>query len=179
MTRSINFLLFLLLWPAAVFGAVYEQFMPMWLVLLAMVATVVYSPVGVWTDIKLVLSAVVFGFCFESLAEQMGWLDFINESHVKGWPPMWIIALWAGLGLTFRQSNAWLFKKHIKWMFLWLACVPMTYLSAAKLGVIRIENFPFTYVAVFIGWSVYHLVIRHALNHPSILRAYPKGDNHA
>lgn len=179
MINPLNFVLFFLLWPAAVFGVVYEQFMPMWLVLLAMVGTVVNSPIGVWTDIKLVLSAVVFGFCFESLAEHLGWLDFINESQVQGWPPMWIIALWAGLGLTFSQSNAWLFKKHIKWMFLWLACVPMTYLSAAKLGVIRIENFLLTYVAVFIGWAVYLLVIRYAINHPSLLRAYPRGEHHA
>ncbi|WP_154222346.1 DUF2878 domain-containing protein [Marinicella rhabdoformis] len=180
MNKSINFVLFLLIWPAAVFGAANNQFLPMWLILVTMFVTVVISNKPTWVDIVLFFSTLIYGYCFESLGTHLGWIEFNviefnGRQQTNGFPPHWILALWGGLGLTFRHSNAWLFEKDYKWLIVWLACVPMTYFSAAQLGVIKIESFLYMYVSVFMGWSAYFFLVRYTINHPVVLMTYQAG----
>lgn len=177
--KTINFFLFLLLWPAAVLGALNNQMIPMWLILTAMLSSVVTLNKTVWVDVLLVASALVYGVFFESMGEQFGWLAYSDAQQIHGLPPSWILVLWAGMGMTFRYSNAWLFIQNYKWLCAWLMCVPLTYFSAAKLGAIQIENFLYTYVSVLLGWSVYFFLLRYVVNHPNITHHYQQGVNHA
>ena len=149
----------------------------MWLILIAMFLTAAASKKQVKIDLLLVLSALIFGFFLETMGEQLGWLEFDDEQQIGGFPPSWIMALWAGMGLTFRYSNAWLFSVKVKWLMTWLACVPMTYFSASQLGAVQIDSFLFMYMSVFMGWTAYLLIVRFALNHPSFFMTNQSGEN--
>ncbi len=101
-----NFILFHLLWLAAIFGAV--QGSSLWA--LAVLALQLLH--GAWVapfrrDVLIVLSGLLVGLCFEIALIASGLIEYRLQS--SSWaPPLWILVLWAGFAQAFNHSLAWL-----------------------------------------------------------------------
>ena len=101
-----NFLLFQLLWPAAVFGAVAGTSVWALLVLILQFLHGARS-VSFQVDLRAALFGVGVGVVFEVMLITSGLITY--QLQPLSWmPPLWIMLLWAGFAQTFNHSMAWL-----------------------------------------------------------------------
>lgn len=149
----INFLLFMLLWPVAVYGSLEAE----WLgTSLAWALLCVHALAASDSAEKVVVFSTatwLFGWLFESMMAILGLLDHGTGITLMG-VPVWILSLWHGLGLTLTLSNRWLIHGPLLAVGLWLLLVPVTYLTAAKLGAITIEKPLISSVLITLFWAL-------------------------
>lgn len=128
-----HFLLLQLLWPAAVLGATRELLWPAVLVLLAMPIWTAARGLGVRLDLRLAISGLLVGIIFELFLIGGGLIHYSMQPG-PGWPPLWILVLWAGFSLNLRHCMDW-FRHHP-----WLACLfgffgaPFSVVAGVSLG---------------------------------------------
>ena len=72
----------------------------------------------------------VLGLGLDTLWIQINVLDF----HGAAVAPMWIVVLWAALGLSINHSMAWFISRPLPGAILAAASAPLSYLSGAALG---------------------------------------------
>jgi hypothetical protein len=111
-----NFILFQLLWFAAVLGAAAGLHWPAPLALLALLCWTRLTGGSVRADLRLVLIGLATGMVFEVLLLASGLIRY----QLQWWlylPPLWILCLWAGFAQSFLYSMAWMRQR------LWLASV--------------------------------------------------------
>lgn len=151
--KLINFILFMLLWPVAVVGAVNDT--GFWTVLLWITLCAHTLWVLERRDLTLVLakSTLVFGWCFEFMMVYLGLVEYKSSYSLMG-VPIWILCLWHGLGMTFRMSNLWLINSHRWYVISWLLLVPVTYMSASGLGAIDIVDPLSSCFAIIFFWGL-------------------------
>lgn len=117
MSRVIgNFILFQLLWFAAVLGA--AQGASWWAlpVLVAMLAWTPMTGAALMPDLRLVAIGIAIGIVFEICFIASGAIAY--QAQWSNWaPPLWIIALWAGFAMSFNHSMAWMCRRPL------VACV--------------------------------------------------------
>ena len=102
-----NFILFQLLWFAAVLGAAAGQQWPAPLALLALLGWTQLTGGSVRADLRLVLIGLATGMVFEVLLLGGGLISY----QLQWWqyvPPLWILCLWAGFAQSFLYSMAWM-----------------------------------------------------------------------
>ena len=102
-----NFILFQLLWFAAVLGAAAGWHWPAPLALLALLAWTHVSGGDLRADLRLVLLGLATGVVFEILLLATGLIRY----ELQWWPalpPLWILCLWAGFAQSFLYSLAWM-----------------------------------------------------------------------
>lgn len=105
-----NFVLFQLLWFAAVLGA--AQGASWWAlpVLIAMLAWTPITGASLLADLRLLIIGVAIGLVFEIAFIASGAIAY--QAQWSNWaPPVWIIALWAGFAISFNHSMAWLCQR--------------------------------------------------------------------
>lgn len=155
MARNVgNFVLFQLLWFAAVGGAAAGFDWLAGPVLLAMLGWSVMTG-GIWpSDSLLMLAGLVIGFVFEVLFLASGVL--VYEAQFAAWaPPVWILFLWAGFAMTFNHSLAWIRGRYgLAVLFGSLGSVSSLF-AGVKLGAAEALA-PFWTVCVIYGasWAV-------------------------
>lgn len=125
MARNIgNFVLFQMLWFAAVLGAA-KGFS--WLalpVLACMFGWAAVTGARARDDVLLAVAGLGVGILFEVMFLSSGLIRY--EEQALSWaPPLWILALWAGFAMSFNHSMAWLQDR-------WLACVVLGAFGSAS-----------------------------------------------
>lgn len=102
-----NFILFQVLWFAAIFGAASGRSLPVFvaLSLLLLWGCLWRSP---WrADLRMALAGLLVGLSVEPLWLSLGLIEYRLQS-VALLPPAWILALWVGFAVTFNYSLSWL-----------------------------------------------------------------------
>jgi hypothetical protein len=109
-----NFVLFQILWFAAVLGAAAGMAWPAPVALVALLGWTRISGGSVRADLRLVLIGLATGMVFEILLLASGLIRY-ELQWWSFWPPIWILCLWAGFAQSFLYSMAWMRNR------LWLA----------------------------------------------------------
>ena len=110
-SNSGNFILFHLLWVAAIFGAAEGSSVWALLVLALMVVQAGYS-LGSWRlDAAMMLAGALVGVSFEMLLLATGLIEY-RLQWLPGLPPLWIMALWMGFAMSFNHALGWL-ARHL------------------------------------------------------------------
>ena len=109
-----NFVLFQILWFAAVLGAAAGLVWPAPLALVALLGWTRITGGSLRADMRLVLIGVATGMVFEILLLASGLIRYQLQGWPL-WPPVWILCLWAGFAQSFLYSLAWMRNR------LWLA----------------------------------------------------------
>ncbi len=99
-------------------------------------------------DMKLVAALVPLGFLLDS-----AWIRFGVLDYGAALAPVWIVLLWAGVGLAVHHCLSW-FKER-PWLggLLAGAGAPFSYLAGERFGAVTIDD-PIRLAAVSLVWLV-------------------------
>ncbi len=128
----VNAVAFQLVWFAAVIGAAHGYGWAGPAALLVFAAWQLQRGVRRRGDVTLMLVALAAGFACDSTMVAGGFASYASPFPGAPIAPAWILALWAGFGLTLQHSLAWLIRRP------WLAVVlggtlgPLSYLGAQR-----------------------------------------------
>lgn len=147
-----NFLLFHLLWLAAIFGAVAGSSAWALLVLCLQIAH------GVWLtplrrDLLLLGSGLLVGTLFELALIASGLIEYQLQLSVWA-PPLWILALWVGFAQSFNHSLAWLSQRLPLAALAGGIASVMSLYGGISLGAASTENLPLLLAVYALSWSV-------------------------
>lgn len=132
-TNAGHFLLLQALWPAAVVGASHGLAWPVFAVLALMPAWTALRRANPGRDLKLAVSGLVVGMIFEVLLIGSGLIHYALQQG-PGWPPLWILALWAGFTLNFRHCMAFFQRQRPAAAWLGLVGAPASVIAGVSLG---------------------------------------------
>ncbi len=132
----INQAFFQLSWPACVVGASFGRVWPGMLVVGAFLIWQLSPRRKHRADLSTVFIFVVTGIVLDSLWPRLGIVEYATVVPFSGFAPLWLVLLWAALGLTVHHSLA-VFRTRWK-LFVLLALVgsPLSYIAAATLGAV-------------------------------------------
>ncbi len=128
----VNAVAFQLVWFAAVIGAAYGFGWAGPAALLVFAAWQLQPGVRQPGDVTLMLVALMTGFACDTIMVAGGFATYAAPFPDAPLAPVWILALWAGFGLTLQHSLAWLVRRP------WLAVIlggtlgPLSYLGAQR-----------------------------------------------
>jgi hypothetical protein len=108
-----------------------------------------------WREGLFILAGGSAGYLFDTLMAGSGVLLFSGGSTPTWVPPAWLWFQWLAFLMIFHVSLHWVRNKP--WLAAGLSGVggPLTYLSAAQLGVLQIgEPLTRSFIILAIGWSV-------------------------
>ena len=160
MKNIINFTLFQLLWFGCVLGAAHEFILPSIVIFIVMLITHLVPKFNAELDLTLVLCCFFFGFVLDSFLAYFNFIDYRFNAGLSQVAPFWILFLWIGFALTLNNSMSWLMKKPKVGSFFIVIGAPLSYFSAEKLGAIKINEQPITFILISIMWFVvYHILI--------------------
>lgn len=152
--QVINVVLFQLVWFAAVVGAARGLFWLGPLLLIPTLAIHLYLQKERPGEVKLLLTAGVLGFLFDSAL--MAGSVFTPLQHLFPAPfsPPWMICLWLNLAATLNVSLAWL-----RGRYLWAAAFgaiggPLAYYSGARLGATVALPTTTGLLVLAVGWGL-------------------------
>ncbi|NBQ40695.1 MAG: DUF2878 domain-containing protein, partial [Alphaproteobacteria bacterium] len=86
----------------------------------------------------LILGVTLLGLIVETAFISFGALHYAGSEAGLPLPPLWILALWAGLALTLNHSLAWLQSRLVLAALLGAVNSPLSYLAASRLGALNI-----------------------------------------
>lgn len=107
-----NFVLFQVLWFAAVLGAAQGDSWWALPVLFAMLAWTPMTGASLFADLRLVAIGLALGLMFEVCFIATGAIAY-KAQWFQWAPPMWIMLLWAGFAMSFNHSMAWLTQRPL------------------------------------------------------------------
>jgi len=151
--KVINVLLFQAAWFAAVLGTARGM---LWLGPLAMIPTLAIhlalqeNRPG---EVKLLLSAGLLGFVFDSAFVAGGVFTPLQHLLPRPFSPPWMICLWLNFAATLNVSMAWLRGRYLLAVLFGAVGGPLAYYSGAKLG--ATEALPTTtgMLLLAVGWG--------------------------
>ena len=155
MARNVgNFVLFQVLWFAAVGGAAIGFSMLALPVLLAMFGWSLMTGGPLRADGFMLLAGVLIGLLFEVLFLASGVLAYQGQS-LEWAPPLWILMLWAGFAMTFNHSMAWVRGRSLLAVLLGACGSVLSLFAGVRLGAAEVLAPAWT-VAVIYGasWAV-------------------------
>lgn len=82
-------------------------------------------------DVIAVLLAVVIGLIHDSLLLHAGYIVFPESVYL---PPLWLVCLWALLGITLNHSLVWIYSRPLWSALLGALAAPLSYLAGVKLS---------------------------------------------
>ena len=146
MSRLVNFVLYQSGWFACVLGVAWNL---QWLgigIALCLVVLHVWLASDRALQIKLGLTAAVFGLIIDSGQLWAGVFAFPRGSVVDWLPPPAIAVLWLQFATTFRYSMSWLSRRYVICACFGLLGAPLAFFAGERLGAIeflspRLVNF--------------------------------------
>jgi len=95
-------------------------------------------------DMVAVIIAIAIGFIHDSVLIHTGHIVFIESTIAS---PLWLICLWALLGITLNHSMQWIYSRPLWSALLGTLCGPLSYLAGVELSAAdwsspRLENIP-------------------------------------
>ena len=149
-----NFILFQILWFAAVVGAARGLGWPAPLALVALLAWTWVSGGNLRADLRLVVIGLATGVVFEVALLASGLIRY-ELQWLALFPPLWILCLWAGFAQSFLYSLAWMRRR---W---WLAAVfggvgaVMSLYAGLRFGAAQPLQGTLPLLAVYgVGWAL-------------------------
>ena len=82
-------------------------------------------------DVIAVLLAVVIGLIHDSLLLHAGYIVFLESVY---FPPLWLVCLWALLGITLNHSLVWIYSRPLWSALLGALAAPLSYMAGVKLS---------------------------------------------
>ncbi|GIX35196.1 MAG: hypothetical protein KatS3mg126_0975 [Lysobacteraceae bacterium] len=149
-----NLVGFQLVWIASVAGAAAGMWWagPACLVLFAVLQGAL-GPDG-RRDLRLLGLCVLIGLVVDTVWIRAGLMRFAAPVPFPGLAPVWILAMWAGFGLTLRHSLAVLQGRPWLAALLGLAGGPAAYLAAERAwGAVAIAEGPLPWVGLALAWA--------------------------
>lgn len=82
-------------------------------------------------DAIAVLIAIALGVFHDSLLLHSGQIQFAESAYL---PPLWLVCLWALLGITLNHSLVWIYSRPLWAALLGAMAAPLSYLVGVKLS---------------------------------------------
>lgn len=152
MALAVNFIGFQIGWFACVLGAAYGQ------TLLAMVAVLFIIALHLfknnsYSELYIILSAMVIGFIWESCLVASGWLSYGIGADSVLFAPVWLVAMWALFATTINLSMAWLKDRWFLASLMGAIFGPLAFIAGEKLGAVEFVDRPLALSALALGWA--------------------------
>lgn len=128
-----HFVLLQMLWPAAVVGAAHGMTWPSVAVLAGMFIWSAWRGLGLRPDLRLAIGGLVIGIVFELLLIGGGLIHYALQQG-PGWPPFWILVLWAGFSLNLRHCLGWFREHPVAGSLFGLIGAPFSVIAGVALG---------------------------------------------
>ncbi|CBA16978.1 DUF2878 domain-containing protein [Xanthomonas albilineans] len=155
MNNLINYLALQGLWLAAVAGASHGMRWagPAALVLFALYQLQRHRRAR--GDATLMALALPLGASVDAALRASGWVRY-SAAPPAPWPPLWILALWAGFALTFNHSLAWVMRQPWRAALFGATAGPLGYVLAAHgwQAVTLASPLPHALLALALGWAI-------------------------
>ncbi|SEL07064.1 Protein of unknown function [Pseudoxanthomonas sp. GM95] len=151
-----NYLALQLLWLAAVAGAGRGWWWAGPVALLLFVALHFGLHWQARGDLLLMLAALLLGSVVDSLATMSGVVHYAAAWPFPSLAPLWILALWMGLGLTLNHSFGWLMRRPALAVPVMALGGPLSYWGAqASFGAVHFSTPPFVgLLLIGVSWAV-------------------------
>lgn len=82
-------------------------------------------------DLVAVVLAIALGLLHDSLLLHSGHIQFVESTYL---PPLWLISLWALLGIALNHSLVWIYSRPLWSALLGAVGAPLSYLGGVKLS---------------------------------------------
>ncbi len=157
----LNLILLNLLWFASVLGAANGLLWPAaWCLVLLLAALFIYQDMTT-KDLKIIVFSLIFGALLDGFMYHSGWLTYASPYFaVMPLPPIWILFLWVGFAASITTGMRWMIEKPVLGACFMAVGAPLSYVSAAKLGAVVINQFPQTMLLIGSAWVIYFLLVR-------------------
>ncbi len=152
--NAVNFLAFQLGWFACVLGAANAYpWLGVWAAIVIVAGNVAWSARPA-AEAGFIALALLAGAAWETLLLASGALQYSAGSLLPGFPPPWILALWALFASTLNVSLGWLQGRWLLAAVLGGLSGPASYWAGARLGALNIVD-PLVFVLMLAaGWAV-------------------------
>lgn len=107
-----NAIIFQALWFASILGAKASMAWPAILLLLTLVCWGFVFSKQIQTDLRMLIVGVLVAFSVEPIWIGQGLVIYPLQPE-SYFPPLWIVALWAGFAVSFNHSLRWLREKYL------------------------------------------------------------------
>lgn len=160
----VNYVLYQAGWFACVLGAAWHY--PLVGLSLAMLLIAIHLLLvrEIAVEGPLLVLALCVGLLVEWVQFAGGTYRFTSGVIVDGWPPPWLLALWAQLATTFRFSLRHVFARPLLALLFGAAGGPLAFLAGERLGaVILLPPVAAGLVRLSICWTVAMAIFAYVL----------------
>lgn len=105
-------------------------------------------------EFALVAVAALAGAAFETVLVHTGWVQFDSGVLLQGFPPYWMVALWAVFATTLNVSLRWLRGRPALSAVLGGVGGPAAYYAGAQVGALELAAAGAALAAIGAGWAV-------------------------
>jgi hypothetical protein len=153
MGLAINFIGFQIGWFACVIGAANGY--PLLATAIASLIIVLHlcRANNVYSELSVIISAVVIGISWESLLLASDWLAYASSGSASSFAPIWLIAMWALFATTINLSMAWLKQRWLLASFMGSVFGPLAFIAGEKLGAVQFIDRSSALFALALGWA--------------------------
>ena len=106
-----------------------------------------------YTEFYIILTAMLFGFVWESILVASGLLHYINTPSSEIFAPVWLVAIWALFATTINLSMAWLKGRWFLAALLGALFGPLAFVAGEKLGAVEFVNHTAALAVLALGWA--------------------------
>ena len=148
-----NFIGFQIGWFACVVGA--AQGYPLVAVAVASVIVILHllRDNNLYSELCLIISAVIIGIIWESLLLASDWLIYASSEGASLFAPIWLVAMWTLFATTINHSMAWLKDRYFLALILGAIFGPLAFIAGENLGAVVFVDRPMALAALALGWS--------------------------
>ena len=153
----VNIVAFYLAWFACVLGAAQQYLFIGPLSVLTLLGLHFYFLPGYpfAQELRLLVTAGVFGFVLDSVQACMGVFSFTNTQPGTWISPLWMVALWVAFATTLHTSFRWLSGRYGLAAVLGAIGGPVSYYSGAQLGALTLhQDVTFSVSIMAIAWGL-------------------------
>jgi hypothetical protein len=105
-------------------------------------------------ELKFLASAVLIGTLWETAVVRLQLLSYPSGNVLEGFPPYWIVALWALFAAQFNTTYNWLKGRPMVAAALGAVAGPLSFRAGAALGAVQFERPLAAYSTLAAGWAV-------------------------
>lgn len=163
-TPLVNYALYQVGWFACVLGAAWNY--PLTGCAIAVVSIAIHLALSRerFFEVGLLVLATIVGLGVELVQLDAGTYRFTSRASIEGWPPLWLLALWAQLATTFRFSLNYIFARWLPSLVFGALGGPVAFLAGERVGAVTLLP-PLTagLTRLSVCWAVATLVFHVAI----------------
>ncbi|MEP6916429.1 MAG: DUF2878 domain-containing protein, partial [Acidobacteriota bacterium] len=137
-TQLINYALYQIGWFACVLGGASHRPWTGFLVAVILIGVHLALSVDRSVEVRLVVVATAVGAVLEMMQIAAGTYRFTSGTVTDALPPLWLLAMWAQLGTTFRFSLRSVVTRPVLAALFGAAGGPIAFLASERLGAVTL-----------------------------------------